>query len=189
MTVIQPPGVQWMVSLLQLKLDLWHFRSQRSISRKEVLSLGILCRWPFWVIKHIWYDYGPRFSWRIRHNHELQWSYGHLGYWHYSNERQRLHHFIISRGPDWDIVYVSANEPQTLRDEYSQATKILDAEYKQTSSRFDDVIKTCENLHVEEQHQLKALLQKYEHLFDEYWKYPLRSSQLVIRISIRDTED
>jgi hypothetical protein len=25
---------------------------------------------------------------------------------------------------------------------------------------------TCENLHVEEQHQLKALLQKYENLFD-----------------------
>jgi hypothetical protein len=30
----------------------------------------------------------------------------------------------------------------------------------------DDVIKTCENLHVEEQHQLKILLQKYEHLCD-----------------------
>jgi hypothetical protein len=30
----------------------------------------------------------------------------------------------------------------------------------------DDVIKTCENLHVEEQHQLKTLIQKYEHLFD-----------------------
>jgi hypothetical protein len=26
-------------------------------------------------------------------------------------------------------VYISANEPQTLRDEYSRATKILDAEY------------------------------------------------------------
>jgi hypothetical protein len=57
-----------------------------------------------------------------------------------------------------------ANEPQTLRDEYSQATKTLDAEYKPAS--LDDVIKTCENLHVEEQHQLKELLQKYEHLFD-----------------------
>jgi hypothetical protein len=31
----------------------------------------------------------------------------------------------------------------------------------------DDVIKICENLHVEEQHQIKELLQKYEHLFDE----------------------
>jgi hypothetical protein len=56
------------------------------------------------------------------------------------------------------------NEPQTLRDEYSQATEIVDAEYKPAS--LDDVIKTCENLHVEEHHQLKILLQKYEHLFD-----------------------
>jgi hypothetical protein len=53
-----------------------------------------------------------------------------------------------------------ANEPKTLRDEYSRATKILDAEYKPES--LDDVIKTCENLHVEEHHQLKTLLQKYE---------------------------
>jgi hypothetical protein len=63
-------------------------------------------------------------------------------------------------------VYMSANQPQTLRDEYSRATKILDAEYKQTSASLYDVIKTCENLHVEEQHQLRILLQKYEHLFD-----------------------
>jgi hypothetical protein len=47
---------------------------------------------------------------------------------------------------------MSANEPQTLRNEYSRATKIQDAEYKPASS--DDVIKTCENLHVEEQYQL-----------------------------------
>jgi hypothetical protein len=59
---------------------------------------------------------------------------------------------------------MSANEPQTLRDEYSRATKITDADYKPES--LDDAIKTCENLHVEEQHQLKILLQKYEHLFD-----------------------
>jgi hypothetical protein len=59
---------------------------------------------------------------------------------------------------------MSANKTQTLRDEYSQATKILDAEYKPAS--LDDVINTCENLHIEEQHQLKILLQKYEHLFD-----------------------
>jgi hypothetical protein len=57
-----------------------------------------------------------------------------------------------------------AIESQTLRDEYSWAIKILDAEYKPAS--LDDVIKTCENLHVEEQHQLKILLQKCEHLFD-----------------------
>jgi hypothetical protein len=37
---------------------------------------------------------------------------------------------------------------------------------KQVYASLDDVIKTCENLHVEEQHQLKTLLQKYEHLFD-----------------------
>jgi hypothetical protein len=49
-------------------------------------------------------------------------------------------------------IYMSANEPQTLRDEYSRATKFLNDEYKPAS--FDDVIKTCENLHVEEQHQL-----------------------------------
>jgi hypothetical protein len=56
---------------------------------------------------------------------------------------------------------MSANEPQTLRDEYSRDTKILDAEYKPAS--LDDVIKTCENLHVEEHHQHKILLQKHEH--------------------------
>jgi hypothetical protein len=35
-------------------------------------------------------------------------------------------------------VYMSANEPQTLRDEYYRATNILDAEYKPAS--LDDVI-------------------------------------------------
>jgi hypothetical protein len=43
-------------------------------------------------------------------------------------------------------VYMGANEPQTLRDEYSRSTKTLDAEYKPAS--LHDVIKTCENLHV-----------------------------------------
>jgi hypothetical protein len=42
---------------------------------------------------------------------------------------------------------MSANEPQTLRDEYSRATEILDAEYD--PENLDDVIKTCGNLHVE----------------------------------------
>jgi hypothetical protein len=86
-----------------------------------------------------------------------------LGYWHYSNERQR--YFTLSSVEALIDVYMIVNEPQTLRDEYSWATKILDAEYKPAS--LDDVIKTCENLHVEEQNQLKILLQKYEHLFDE----------------------
>jgi hypothetical protein len=44
-------------------------------------------------------------------------------------------------------VYMTANEPQTLRNEYSRATKTLDVEYKPAS--LDDVIKTCEKLHVE----------------------------------------
>jgi hypothetical protein len=43
--------------------------------------------------------------------------------------------------------------------------QIRDDEYKPAS--LDDIIRTCENLHLEEQHQLKILLQKYEHLFDE----------------------
>jgi hypothetical protein len=47
---------------------------------------------------------------------------------------------------------MSVNEPQTLRDEYSQATKILDADYKPAS--LDDVIKICENLHVEQQQDI-----------------------------------
>jgi hypothetical protein len=50
---------------------------------------------------------------------------------------------------------MSENDPQTLRDEYSRATEFLDAEYKPAS--LDDIIKICENLHVEEQHQLKIL--------------------------------
>jgi hypothetical protein len=36
-------------------------------------------------------------------------------------------------------VYMTANEPQTLRNEYSRATKTLDAEYMPAS--LDDVIK------------------------------------------------
>jgi hypothetical protein len=77
-----------------------------------------------------------------------------------------MQYFIISR--DLIGVYMSANEPktQTDKDEYSRATKILDAEYKQ--SRLDDVIKTCENLHIDKQHQLKILLQKYEHCLMEH---------------------
>jgi hypothetical protein len=47
---------------------------------------------------------------------------------------------------------------------FLKLTKILDAEYGATS--LDKVIKACQNLHVEEQHQLKILLQKSEHLFD-----------------------
>jgi hypothetical protein len=45
-----------------------------------------------------------------------------------------------------------------LRDEYPRAAKI-DAEYGQVSASLDDVIKTCQSLHVEEQHEIKILLQ------------------------------
>jgi hypothetical protein len=37
-------------------------------------------------------------------------------------------------------VYMSPNKSQTLRDEYSRATEILDAECNQTSVILDDVI-------------------------------------------------
>jgi hypothetical protein len=57
-------------------------------------------------------------------------------------------------------LHMSANESQTLIDEYFWAIKILDAKYMNVSASLDDVIKTCKNLHVEEQHQLKILLQK-----------------------------
>jgi hypothetical protein len=60
-------------------------------------------------------------------------------------------------------VYLSSNDPQKIKDEYFWASKILNAEYKPAS--LDYIIKTCENLHVEEQHQYKILIKKYEHLF------------------------
>jgi transposase InsO family protein len=61
-------------------------------------------------------------------------------------------------------IYLTANEPQSLLNEFSRSTKILDAEYKPAD--LEEVIKTCENLGEEEQHQLLQVLQKYEHLFD-----------------------
>jgi hypothetical protein len=67
---------------------------------------------------------------------------------------------------------------------YYLRVKILDAEYRQTPSSLDDVIKTCENLHVDEQRQLKILLQKYEHLFDgtlrEFNMNPMKISLQLI---------
>jgi hypothetical protein len=103
-----------------------------------------------------------RYPWRIRHNHELQWPYGHLGYWHYSNEGQR--YSTLSSVEALIENYMSSNESQTLTDEYFLAIEILDAEYKPAS--LDDAIKTCENLYVKEQYQLRILLKKYEGLVD-----------------------
>ena len=59
---------------------------------------------------------------------------------------------------------MAVNEPQTLLDEFSRSTNILDAEYKPAD--INEVIKICENLNQEEKHQLFQILQKYEHLFD-----------------------
>jgi hypothetical protein len=39
-------------------------------------------------------------------------------------------------------VYMSANEPQTFRDEYTKSKKILDTGYVQRFTTLDDVIKT-----------------------------------------------
>jgi hypothetical protein len=84
----------------------------------------------------------------------------------------------LQNGTKWLIhantsyYYINANEPQTLRDEYSQDTKILDAEYKPAS--LDDVIKTCKKLQLEEKHQLKMFLQKYELLLIEHYKNPTK---------------
>jgi hypothetical protein len=61
-------------------------------------------------------------------------------------------------------IYLTANEPQRLMDEFSCSTKILDAEYK--PAILEEVTKACENLNEEEQRQLLQVLQKYEHLFD-----------------------
>jgi hypothetical protein len=58
-------------------------------------------------------------------------------------------------------MYLSANETQALKDEYCRAPKILDSGYKQVTSGLDDIIKTFQNLHAEDQHQLKELFQKY----------------------------
>jgi hypothetical protein len=61
-------------------------------------------------------------------------------------------------------IYLTANEPQSLMDEFSHSTKILDAEYILVI--LEEVSKTCENLIAEEQHQLLQVLQKYDYLLD-----------------------
>jgi hypothetical protein len=69
-------------------------------------------------------------------------------------------------------------------DVYSWATKILDAEYNTAS--LDDIIKACENLHVEEQHQLKILLQKYQDLFDGILR-EFKMGKMSVIIQLMDT--
>jgi hypothetical protein len=54
-------------------------------------------------------------------------------------------------------IYLTANEPQSLTDEFSCSTKILDAEYK--PAILEEVSKTCEHLNEDEQHKLLQVLQ------------------------------
>jgi hypothetical protein len=117
-------------------------------------------------VYHLIIGKGTRSSWIIRHYHKLQWPDGHLRYWIYHSEENSYRYITLSLAETLIEVYFSANESQTLRDDYSWATKILDAEYEYISASLDDDIKTCENnMYVEEQHQLKILLWKHEHLF------------------------
>jgi hypothetical protein len=76
MTVIQPPGVQWVVSLLQL-----HLRYGCDISLPEFnLKKQMYSSWAFHIddrsessnIYDMTIGNQLRSSWRIRHNHELQ---------------------------------------------------------------------------------------------------------------------
>jgi hypothetical protein len=55
---------------------------------------------------------------------------------------------------------IEENEAKTLKDEYSWMTKVFYAHYK--TERQDEVIKACEDIHVEKQHQLRTSPQKYE---------------------------
>ena len=61
-------------------------------------------------------------------------------------------------------VYLAENETQTVVGKFYWSTKILGTEYK--PAVLNEVIKICESLNQEEQHQLIQVLQKYEHIFD-----------------------
>jgi hypothetical protein len=120
----------------------------------------------------------PIFSWRIRHDHKLQWPDGHLWYWDHSNEEQR-YSTLSSIDTLIEVLFErkwTKNTPRWIL----LSHKNYSADYKQVSASSGDVIKTCEKLHVEEQDQLKILLQKYEHLFDwtlrEIIMYPAPTS-------------
>jgi hypothetical protein len=76
MPVIQPPGLQWVVTLLQLKLGYVY-----DIFNPRVQSQEKMCSsWAFHVddrsesssIYDVIIGHSMRSPWRIRHNHELQ---------------------------------------------------------------------------------------------------------------------
>jgi hypothetical protein len=67
----------------------------------------------------------------------------------------------------WDTDTIPMKDRDTCTLSSVEALIEVYAEFKPAS--LDDVIKTCENLHVEEQHQLKELLQKYELTVSVCW--------------------
>jgi hypothetical protein len=75
-----------------------------------------------------------------------------------------------------------ADEPQTLKDEYSRATKTLDAKYEQVSANLDDVVKTCQELHVKEQHQLKILLKIYRIFYETLGEFSMQQMTIILQL-------
>jgi hypothetical protein len=84
MTVIHPSRVQWVVSLLQLNLkracDIFNPRVQSQETNVYFLAFHVDERSESSNTYEMIIGNQLRSSWRIRHNIELQRSYGHLGY-------------------------------------------------------------------------------------------------------------
>jgi hypothetical protein len=78
MTVIQPLGVQWVVSLLQLKLgyryacDIFTLRVQSQETNVYFLGISLDDHSESSSTYDMIIGNVPRSPWRIRHNHELQ---------------------------------------------------------------------------------------------------------------------
>jgi hypothetical protein len=92
-------------------------------------------------------------EWKTRHNREIEWPEGHLGYCHYSNKGQVYINLSSIEALIEVYLILSTKKLQTLRHEYSWDTKILNAEYK--AARLDNIIRTCEHPHVEGKDQFK----------------------------------
>jgi hypothetical protein len=75
-TIIQPPGVQWEISLLQLKLryvcDIFTPRNQSQEANVFFLAFHVDDRYESSSTYDMIIGNKLRASWRIRHNHELQ---------------------------------------------------------------------------------------------------------------------
>jgi hypothetical protein len=76
MIVIQPPGVQWVVNLPQLKLgyayDIFSPRVQSQETNVFFLGIHVDDRSESSSTYNMIIGNQPRSSWRIRYNHELQ---------------------------------------------------------------------------------------------------------------------